>query len=278
MVDGQSLQGISKNINAPDEMLNIDSTLNLYIKNTQRQYNNSHTLKEVQIIDKAVVKTKSAKDFPELTGLSFADHDINAERFTGCSNFLSCLQVFLTGVTYRENNFYITRDFNAGKKTPMAIFYNGLNVDYAYLTNVNSTDIQSVEIFLNDGVSGINNRYQTSGVIEINSKIMPKGTKISADQLRDLFPPKYEATLTPKGFNMGREFYSPKYIAPPSVTQRADLRSTIYWNPHLTTDKLTGAVAFDFYNSDAKGTYKAVVEGMDAEGNIGRYVYRFKVQ
>ncbi|EHQ29969.1 carboxypeptidase-like regulatory domain-containing protein [Mucilaginibacter paludis] len=279
MVEGSSLQGISSNINAPDEILNIDSVMYPYLQNTKRQYNNSHVLKEVQIKDKVYEKKPGYQDFPELTGLSFADHTINSDRFTGCTNFAMCLQTMVMGMTYDNNNFYITRDYNAGKKTtPVAIFFNGMQVDYNYLNNVNPPEVESVEVFLNDGVSGINRRYQTSGVIEINTKKIPKGTKITQQQLADLFPPKYLVTFNPKGFDMSREFYSPKYIAPPSVTQRADLRSTIYWNPRLMTDKATGTTSFDFYNADAKGTYRAVIEGIDADGNIGRFVYRYKVQ
>ena len=45
----------------------------------------------------------------------------------------------------------------------------------------------------------------------------------------------------------------------------------------VNTDK-TGNASVEFYNADGKGTYKAVIEGIDADGNIGRYVYRYKVQ
>jgi hypothetical protein len=278
MVDGVSLQGISPNPNAPDEVMNIDTALSQYMQNTKRQYNNSHTLKEVEIKDKVYVKKPGYQDFSNLTGLSFPDHSIDGDRLKDCPNFIACLQTMLMGITGDNNNFYLTRDYNQGQKsTPVAIFFNGMEVDYNYIAGLTSPNIESVEVFLTDGLSGINRRDNTKGVIEITTKAAPKGVKISKDQLADMFPPKYIAKLNPKGFNMSREFYSPKYIAPPSVTQRADLRTTIYWNSRLSTDK-NGTTSFDFYNSDGRGTYKAVIEGIDADGNIGRYVYRFKVQ
>jgi hypothetical protein len=279
MVDGQTLQGISKNINAPDEILNIDSVMYPYLKNTKMQYNSLHTLKEVQIKDKVYVPKPGYQDFPALTGLNFADHQITGDRLTGCNNLALCLQTTLIGMTYENDNFYLTRDYNQGQKTtPVAIYVNGLNVDYNYLSSINPNEVDNVEVFLTDGLSGINRMSNTKGVIEITSKKVPKGKKVSAAQLADLFPPKYIANLSPKGFDVSRAFYSPRYTAPPSVTNSADLRSTIYWNPRLVTDKATGITTFDFYNADAKGTYKAVVEGMDADGNIGRFVLRYKVQ
>jgi hypothetical protein len=278
MVDGTSLQGLSKNFNAPDEILNIDSALYPYMQNTKRQYNNSHTLKEVEIKDKLYVKRAGYQDFPSLSGLSFADHTLDGERLKDCPDFAMCLQTMLIGFTFDNNNFYVTRDYNNGKKTPAAIFFNGMPVDYYYLANINSAEVDNVESFFTDGVSSINRMYSTNGVIEITTKKAPVGTKVTRDQLADLFPPKYMATLMPKGYNISREFYSPKYTGPATVTQRADLRTTVYWNPRLITDKATGATTFDFFNTDSKGTYKAVVEGIDADGNIGRFVYRYKVQ
>jgi uncharacterized protein YfaS (alpha-2-macroglobulin family) len=55
-----------------------------------------------------------------------------------------------------------------------------------------------------------------------------------------------------------------------------DFRSTIYWNPNVTTDK-DGNAAFEFYNADGKGSYRVIVEGIDSNGNIGRQVYRYLV-
>ena len=126
-------------------------------------------------------------------------------------------------------------------------------------------------------MSGINRMSNTNGVLVINMRKAPVGHKITADELKTLFPPKYILSFTPQGYSMGRVFYSPKYDVPRYVQNANDLRSTIYWNPIVNTDK-TGAASLEFYNADGKGTYKAVVEGIDADGNIGRFVYRYKVQ
>jgi hypothetical protein len=82
--------------------------------------------------------------------------------------------------------------------------------------------------------------------------------------------------ITVQGFYKAREFYSPKYEASMPVTQH-DLRSTIYWAPELVTGK-DGNASIDFYNADGKGNYRVVVEGVDEKGNIGRSVYRYKVE
>jgi hypothetical protein len=85
------------------------------------------------------------------------------------------------------------------------------------------------------------------------------------------------ANLMPKGFNKTRQFYSPRYDRPNVNARMADLRTTIYWNPYVNTDA-NGDVKFDFYNGDGAGTYRVVVEGINAEGELGRQVYRYTVE
>ncbi len=278
MLDYPRPQGLTKNNNAPDEVANIDSVLNTYLTNSKKQFNNSHTLKEVEIKDKPPVHKVTHADFPALSGLNMmADHEVPGERFKDCGTFALCAETMLFGLTYNDNNFYITRDYNNNKKIPVQIYVNGFPVDYSYLNTINSNEVESVEIFNNDGLSGINRMSNTNGVLVINMRKAPVGHKITADELKTLFPPKYLLSFTPQGFSMGRVFYSPKYDVPRYVQNANDLRTTIYWNPIVNTDK-TGAASLEFYNADGKGTYKAVVEGIDADGNIGRFVYRYKVQ
>ena len=80
----------------------------------------------------------------------------------------------------------------------------------------------------------------------------------------------------PKGFYRARIFYAPGYENP-AAARALDLRSTVYWNPAVFTDE-KGIATFDFYNADGKGTYRAIVEGIDNDGNIGRFVLHYKVQ
>lgn len=83
--------------------------------------------------------------------------------------------------------------------------------------------------------------------------------------------------IAPIGFYKAREFYSPKYDNTNLNNKQKDLRTTIYWKPELVTDK-NGNASFDYYNADGIGTYKVVIEGIDNKGNLGRQVYRYKVE
>jgi hypothetical protein len=83
--------------------------------------------------------------------------------------------------------------------------------------------------------------------------------------------------ISPKGFNKVRQFYSPRYDGPRDATTAPDLRTTIYWAPYVNTDE-NGKAKIDFYNADSPGTYRVVVEGINAAGELGRQVFTYTVE
>ena len=265
-------------INPAGGISNIDSALRPYLQNSKKQFNTPRAIQEVVIKSTVIVKKPSHTDYSTLSGLSMdADHTIPGDRFKDCNFFGDCLMAAGLGVTYENNNFYVTRDYNAGKKTPMAYYVNGMQVDYSYLLNVDPKMVESVEVFNSDGFSGINRNTGTNGVLVVNIKKIPKGEKISKDQLLAMLPKNNETEFIPGGYNTTRVFYLPKYNNPAGNSGGNDYRSTIYWNPNVVTDK-DGNASLEFFNPDGTGTYKAIIEGIDKDGNIGRYVYRYKVQ
>ncbi len=275
-VTGVPVPTLTRNFSSAEEVLNIDSTMTTYLNNSRKQYAYLHTLKDVEIKAASIPKV-SHKDYPALTGLSqIADHEISGDRLTGCNLLINCLQTMMPGVTFIDNIFYVSRDYNAGNRTPMAIFINGMNVDVNQINTLNANEIESVEIFLRDELGLVNRAYNVNGVIVINQKKAPKGTKISKSQLMDMLPKNYEVTFSPQGYNKEKQFYSPRYDVAANMN-RNDLRTTIYWNPKVNTDA-TGNVSFEFYNADGKGQYKVIVEGIDTNGNLGRSVFKYTVK
>jgi hypothetical protein len=278
MLDGSPSAAKGYNVHAADEIENIDTALSSYLNNSQKQYRFLRTLKTVEIKG-AAVKRPSHSDHPALSGLSqIPDRFIDGKNLEGCNMLLECLKVQAPSFTYEfnEQKFYITRDYNQGGRTPAAIFLNGMFVDANAINTVAANDVESIEIFLNDPLGTVDRMYNTRGVIVINTKKIPKGEKISKQDFLDMIPKKYEVKYSPMGYSKEREFYSPKYAPNAPITSN-DLRTTIYWNPKLITDE-KGNISFEFNNADGKGSYKAVVEGIDKDGNVGRTVLRYTVK
>ncbi|TZF81496.1 carboxypeptidase regulatory-like domain-containing protein [Pedobacter sp. BS3] len=283
-VNGKNMMIMLDNTYAPaasvktepyEEVINIDSTLAPYLKNSERQHRSMNVLKEVVITEK-VSKKPSHEDYPALTGLSMlADRTLSGDQFTACGMILNCLMT--AGLTYADDNLYLTRDYNAGGRTPVQVFVKGMPADIPYVSSLNPAEIESVEVFFQDGVSGINRLYSTNGVVVINMKEAPKGTPMKIDDLKRMLPQSNQLTISPKGYDKARQFYSPKYDVPSKSVPGNDLRTTIYWNPNVLIDK-SGNASFEYYNADGRGTYRAIVEGFDAEGNVARGTYRYTVK
>jgi hypothetical protein len=278
-VDNEPAQNAPINYNAPDGMLNIDSALSPYLKNSKMQFIDSHILKEVVIKDTKIVKLASHKDYGSLTSLSDQpDRLITSQQLEGCANALECIKALAGGMTFQDNNFYVMRDYTAGNRTPAAIFLRGAPVDVNTLNTINPSEIETVEVFFKDELGLINSAYGTNGAIVVNLKKMPEGTKISYQDLKSLIPQKNEITFNPQGYAAIRTFYLPRYTGPRQTqSNKLDIRTTIYWNPNVNTDK-TGSASVEYFNPDSPGTYRVTIEGIDKDGNLGRQIFRYNVK
>lgn len=84
-------------------------------------------------------------------------------------------------------------------------------------------------------------------------------------------------TLILKGYTSPRRFYIPDYADNKAENSLPDHRTTIYWTPHVQTDK-NGKATVSFYTSDDVQVGKILVEGLDGTGKIGVAKAIFKVE
>lgn len=258
--------------NAADFKVNVSSSLSSYALNNKLFYaeqiksgvgNHVITLREVQII----AKREAFKHSQNLNGAGNADQTFVAKDLINfnCVRLFDCFQGRLTGVTIRGGIPYTTRGGGA-----MAVIIDGMIVDAGYADNINVNDVQSIEVLRSIGYTAIYGPRAANGAILITTK--------RGDQ-RVFTPDNFRSGIKgyyPKGFYKAREFYSPQYDAKIN-TKLADLRSTIFWKPDLITPE-DGKIAVEYFNAGTPGTYRVVIEGIDGDGNIGRQVFRYKVE
>ena len=215
-------------------------------------------LKEVKIND---YRTQS------LAGAGYADQVMHADEIGQIGGQLSTsLNGRLRGVGFSKGVPFLTGPLTNG---PMLVIVDGEETNSPFDVNqIPSTQIETIEVlkYASASIYGVNGG---NGVLVITTKQGGMNPKDIASI--GVLP------ITPKGFYKAREFYSPKYGDASLINKQRDLRSTIYWNPELVTDK-EGNASFDYYNADRAGTYRIVIEGIDDKGNLGRQVYRYKVE
>lgn len=74
-----------------------------------------------------------------------------------------------------------------------------------------------------------------------------------------------------------RQFYAPSYEKKENVQTRSDFRNTIYWNPNIEIG-YSGKKTIEFYASDDITSFRTTVEGIAADGMVGRTEKTFFTQ
>jgi len=263
-----------------------DTVLSAYTENEKKELmivsnyvdRKSIMLKQVNIRDK---KPDNQYRTQSLAGAGGADQVMHAEELeqiqgslvTSLNGRLHGVVFVGSGPFYKEPYLMTSLMTNFGPANPpkkMLIVIDGVQVTSDELNFLSSTDVETVELlkYASTSIYGV---AGAGGVLVITTK-----------QRRQLnlknIPSTGVLPITVMGFYKARQFYSPKYDTPAALSNKQrDLRSTIYWNPEIKTDK-DGNASFEYYNADGAGTYKVTIEGIDKDGNIGRQVYRYEVK
>ena len=234
----------------PGKQIFHDSYLsNVYKKQSMKNEMWVISLAEFEVKAKRIVPTKTESPYYSIS----SSNVIGAEEIKK-ANFLNVFDLLrrLPGVTISGNEVHYRRAI------PMLILDNipTENFDYSML-NVN--DINDVFISPATSVMPIFGGRAANGAIVINTK---RGFVQKNSLNRNM------EEFTPIGYQQHVEFYSPVYE---TVEQRnddtPDLRSTIYWNPSVSTDS-TGTTDLSFYSSDFPSQYAIIIEGVSSLGHL----------
>ncbi|WP_026898986.1 TonB-dependent receptor [Daejeonella oryzae] len=158
---------------------------------------------------------------------------------------------------------------------PMLVILDGISLTQEYfdLSSVNADGIQSVEVLKGAATTGLYGIEGSYGVLVITSKT---GSDRYGNTLNARTPGMLPVTVI--GYQRNREFYSPRYDLQNAPTSgNADLRKAVYWNPNVSVG-IKDQTEIKYFNSDYIGTHKIVIEGINADGQIGRFVFRYEVK
>ena len=125
-----------------------------------------------------------------------------------------------------------------------------------YLPQIQPEEIASIEIF---------HPYHPA-LFAYGPKALIRGATCIFTKRPDYGPPLSMKVLAPKGYKPEVEFYSPQYPAKDkTIYTRPDHRTTLYWNPRVTTDE-EGKASVSFYSSDVSKKYLVTLEGLTDDG------------
>ena len=211
-----------------------------------------------------------------LNGPGRANQVIMGDNLVGCPQVADCLVSIVHGVRIGYGGSPLRPIFTSmrtpieltGNTKPMAVSLDGIVSDQSILDGIAPSDIYSIEILEDPGYLTIYGSQATGGLIVVTTR---NGSERSTVNVQPGL-----TTYTFKGFYVARAFYSPKYDAKAVVNVPQITRTTVFWKPVLLTDK-DGNISFDF-DDTGTGDRRVIVEGTDANGNLGRTVQSYNVK
>lgn len=287
-IDQPVFPEIGINRNGPDLNDHQNQISQIQIDPLAFKEDRSTRLKEIIIRAKKLESIKYTSQGPNQIPEGHADQTFVLTNPESCPSLGICLQGKLHGVVFMKLEDKNVMNFPHCRQLDLTNNTQALVAMDVYLDGRKIIDtVQMAEIFDGNDIDPSNIgkiEVVRTNLALINSLVKDpkKGNKSALliitkrhDKREQVYTPNI-AKFIPQGFSRSREFYSPKYEV---VTNKykSDFRSAIYWNPELRANK-DESMKFNFYTSDAKGNYRITVEGIDEEGNIGRQVFKFKVE
>jgi hypothetical protein len=228
-----------------------------------RKLQASTTLQEVTV--KARTKSKEQLlDERYSTGL-FSGGDaytfdlVDDPMSYGSLNIMSYLQGKVAGLIISGSGNNMTMSWRGG--TP-DLFLDEIQSSMDMVQGISVSDIAMVKVFRPPFFGSIGGG--SGGAIAIYTKKGGDGRK-SAPDSKGL-----ENTIL-GGYSKFKEFYSPNYEKP-NDNPDPDMRSTLYWNPYIITNKQSPRVKIEFYNNDITKKFLVVLEGVNGNGKMVRVV------
>jgi hypothetical protein len=244
-----------------------DPGIKAYMKNAEKQQEqlNKQGLGKGTMLSEVKIKGRKLEPIVMSSRYGIADYILHGKdiRFGGQLSYR--LMDRIPGVVITQHGLsagaILRRNLHFRPK-PMRIIMDDIEMPADFdLNSISTGSIDKIEVM------STTSDLDTDGALLITTK--------HGLQPEDMVSTGFLA-IKANGFYKAREFYSPKYESTVSG-KFADLRTTIYWNPEITTDK-EGNATFEYYNADGTGSYRVVVEGIDEKGNLGRQVYKYKVE
>lgn len=248
----------------------------MYVKNRKKQFEADMAFdSKVRVLDAVEVKSGTGKPTEEAQelkqrasmGLSYGkpDYVVKAsdKQDVFAQNNSNVLGVLMTNpipgvrVIPDPNNaarYLVTMQRAQGNSInfapPIVYLVDGVRVEAEIAQNINATSVKSIEV-VKRAIPSMNIQ---GGVISIITK--------NVDDLFSNVPKvdKYQIN----GYYKAREFYAPDYEKTNINSPKPDLRSTIYWNPNITTE--AGKANVSFFAADNPKQYKVVIEGISKDG------------
>jgi|688.fasta_scaffold00212_70 hypothetical protein len=257
-----NLSGINPFATYSDSLANLRMNYFLSEQEKLRRAMASATLAEVTVKSKVknpmqVIDERYASGlFSGGDGYSF---DLTDDKMIGALDIFTYLQGRVPGLQISTAGGQPTLSWRGANPD---LFLNEIRSDVSMIQSMSVFDIAYIKVFRPPffGAAG----GGAGGAIAIYTKKGNDSRKADPNS-------KGMDMIILAGYSKFKEFYSPSYDRTPTNFD-PDIRSTLYWNPYIITNKKTPRFKVEFYNNDISKKLQVVLEGVNGAGKMVRVV------
>lgn len=228
-------------------------------------------LKEVKVTGQKIIKDSYNLNGPGNADVVLDDKDLEA---AGKKTFLQLLEERVKG--FHESYIFKTSIlWYFINEKPVVILVDGIKLSAIY-SHLNFLDLKDwLETHTAEDIKGIEVMYKARYAWTYGTLYNPKHVDDQAYieiTTRGGHGPVIDNTpgmllYKPLALSWPRSFYKPKYPVNDTAARRADVRSTIDWEPAIVTND-EGEATIWFYAAGRPSTYFLKLEGTDLNGNF----------
>ena len=222
-----------------------------YADKAEQKYVDENGIRMIYLSEVIITASKKSQHrsfFSSLADYSITEDEIDKRPPVSMNALLSRLP----DVTVKATKVIINR-----YDCPATFLVDDLQFNYDEIDWIEVSDVAQVELIRDPYALSFLGVNAPCGVISIITK---RGIPFPRRET------SYIKHIMPLGFQKPAAFYAPKYDTP-ALNTKPDLRTTIHWEPNLTTDE-EGNATFSFYTADTPSTYTVVIEGVTEDGKI----------
>jgi hypothetical protein len=240
--------GYSRHFRLSDETLRLLQQLEG--KTLENVTVKAKTKSPVQILDEKYTSGLFA------SGDSYQFDLVNDKTSFSSRNIFEYLQAKVAGLQVNASSNPPTMTWRGGSPQ---LFLDEVPMDADFVSSIAVSQIAYIKVFRPPFFGGSGN--SANGAISIYTR---RGGDTKAEPGQGL------ANNTVSGYTPIRQFYSPNYGTFNAANEKRDLRTTLYWNPQVTTTPEKNKVKLIFYNNDASSSFRVVIEGITRDGQLTR--------
>lgn len=220
-------------------------------------------------LNRAQLRERAIQKRYEEKGLFYFD---NTQKFltddplfsvASSNNIYDLIRRMVPGTTMsRENGRQEIFYGRFSQRVKAAILLDGRKIPTAMLESTNPDDIAVIEVLEDTYASAYSDDPVVISLVSKN----PGERKIPTPGI---------ITLSHPGYYQARTFFSPAYPSTGAAGDQPDLRTTLFWDPVISTGD--APVERTFYVGDRPGVYRIVVEGITEGGVPFFYTQRFEL-